>query len=110
MNGDFYVVPQPPQVAKVERQIIIQEERVPKIYEAYRDTVVELLDKTRTSFLDLEKANSIEEIREILNNNDVQFTKLQSNLEKMIPFLDKLAANADLEREVLEKLKRELGK
>jgi len=104
------VVPQPPQVAKVERQIIIQEERVPKIYEAYRDTVVELLDKTRTSFLDLEKANSIEEIREILNNNDVQFTKLQSNLEKMIPFLDKLAANADLEREVLEKLKRELGK
>lgn len=97
-------------VAKSTRSIIIREERIPKAYEAYRNTVLNLLEKTKQSFLEVERANSIEEIRELLNNNDVQFMRLAANLEKLIPFFDKLVANADLEKEVLEKLNKELTK
>jgi len=99
-----------PKTTKPERNIIIQEERIPKAYDAYRNTVLDLLEKTKSSFIEVEQANSIEEIREILNNNDVHFMKLAANLEKLLPFLEKLVANADLEREVLDKLNKELGK
>jgi len=94
--------------AKPKREIIIREERIPKAYDAYRNTVLDLLEKTKQGFLEVEQANSIEEIRELLNGNDMKFMRLAANLEKLLPFLDKLVANADLEREVLEKLNREL--
>ena len=99
-----------PKTIKPERNINIREERIPKAYDAYRNTVLDLLEKTKSSFLEVEQANSIEEIREILNNNDVHFMKLAANLEKLLPFLEKLVANADLEREVLNKLNKELSK
>ena len=95
---------------KPTRDIIIKEERIPQLYDAYRNTVFDLLEKTKAGFLEVERANAIEEIREIVNNNDVKFMQLAANMEKLLPFLQKLVANVDLEREVLEQLKRELAK
>ena len=100
------------QFAKAFPVALIDSQRLQEIYlstvKAYQEALKEILERFDET-TDQDKRKLIQELKQILEQTDNQFDKILGLLTQINDTIQKLGANADLEREVLTKLSQRLG-
>jgi len=100
------------QFAKAFPVALIDSQRLQEIYlstvKAYREALKEILERFDET-TDQDKRKLIQELKQVLEQTDSQFDKILGLLTQINDTIQKLGANADLEREVLTKLSQRLG-
>jgi len=100
------------QFAKAFPVALVDSQRLQEIYlstvKAYQEALKEILERFDET-TDQDKRKLIQELKQVLEQTDNQFDKILGLLTQINDTIQKLGANADLEREVLTKLSQRLG-
>ena len=100
------------QFAKAFPVALVDSQRLQEIYlstvKAYQEALKEILERFDET-TDQDKRKLIQELKQVLEQTDDQFDKILGLLTQINDTIQKLGANADLEREVLTKLSQRLG-
>jgi len=100
------------QFAKAFPVALVDSQRLQEIYlstvKAYQEALKEILERFDET-TDQDKRKLIQELKQVLEQTDSQFDKILGLLTQINDTIQKLGANADLEREVLTKLSQRLG-
>jgi len=100
------------QFAKAFPVALVDSQRLQEIYlstvKAYQEALKEILERFDET-TDQDKRKLIQELKQVLEQTDSQFDKILGLLTQINDTIQKLGANADLEREVLIKLSQRLG-
>jgi len=99
------------QFAKAFPVALVDSQRLQEIYlstvKAYQEALKEILERFDET-TDQDKRKLIQELKQVLEQTDSQFDKILGLLTQINDTIQKLGANADLEREVLIKLSQRL--
>ena len=85
----------------------IQAEKPSPISIINNEDLIQIIQNLSSVYERINMLNN-DDVKAVLKENFEQFNQISSKFLVLLGFLDKLSVNADLEREVLDKIKRQL--